>query len=154
MATEMPRKPTRVVRSAELDTPSLEALNRAPGFLRALPMEFQSVGSDRVVAVMELGPEHHTPWGVVHGGVYAAAVESVASVGATAAVIERGQIAVGVSNTTDFLRPVVSGRVQVVAEAIFQGATQQLWAVNIIREDGKLAARGQLRLQNIDRPRG
>jgi 1,4-dihydroxy-2-naphthoyl-CoA hydrolase len=149
----MPRKPTRAVSPAELETPSLKALNSASGFLRALPIEFQFVAADRVVAVMELGPDHHTPWGIVHGGAYAAAVESAASVGATAAVIERGQIAVGVSNTTDFLRPVVSGRVRVVAKAIFQGATQQLWEVNITREDGKLAARGQLRLQNIDRPR-
>ncbi len=54
---------------------------------------------------IHLGEQHHTPWGVVHGGVYAAAVESAASLGASAAVKERGQFAVGVNNTTDFLRP-------------------------------------------------
>jgi len=41
----------------------------------------------------------------------------------------------------------------VVAEPIHQGATQQLWEVNITRaEDGKLVARGQVRLQNVDLP--
>jgi acyl-coenzyme A thioesterase PaaI-like protein len=41
----------------------------------------------------------------------------------------------------------------VVASAIHQGRTQQLWQVEIRRpEDDKLIARGQVRLQNIDAP--
>jgi acyl-coenzyme A thioesterase PaaI-like protein len=43
--------------------------------------------------------------------------------------------------------------VEVVAEPIFQGRTQQLWQVSINRLDnGKLVARGQLRLQNLPLP--
>jgi len=119
-------------------------------FLAALGMQFESVQPDRVEAWMELGPEQHTPWGVVHGGAYTTAIESAASVGASAAVLDRGQFAVGVNNITDFLRPVVSGRVKVLAEPIHQGATQQLWQVTISRaDDGKLVARGQVRLQNV-----
>ena len=52
---------------------------------------------------------------------------------------------------TDFLRPQREGRLNVVAEPIQQGRTQQLWQVVITRaEDGKAVARGQVRLQNID----
>lgn len=41
--------------------------------------------------------------------------------------------------------------VEVVAEPIQQGRTQQLWQVAITRvQDGKAVARGQVRLQNID----
>jgi acyl-coenzyme A thioesterase PaaI-like protein len=41
----------------------------------------------------------------------------------------------------------------VVAEAVHQGRTQQLWQVELRRpDDGKLVARGQVRLQNIDGP--
>lgn len=40
----------------------------------------------RVVGHIDLGPGHHTPWGVIHGGVYATAVETAASLGASAAV--------------------------------------------------------------------
>ena len=44
-----------------------------------------------------------------------------------------------------------SGRLNVVANAIHQGRTQQLWQVEIRRPaDGKLVARGQVRLRNID----
>jgi len=98
-------------------------------------MTFESVGPDRVIAWMELGPDQHTPWGVVHGGAYTTAIESAASVGASAAVLDRGQFAVGVNNTTDFLRPLTRGRVKVVAEPIHQGATQQLWQVIITKAD-------------------
>ena len=131
----------------------LPSLQHLPAFLAALGMEFETVEPSRVVAWIELGPDQHTPWGVVHGGAYTTAIESAASVGASAAVLERGQFAVGVNNITDFVRPLVRGRVRVVAEPIHQGATQQLWEVNITRaEDGKLVARGQVRLQNVDLP--
>lgn len=119
-------------------------------FLIALGMTFTEVSPMRVSGVIVLGPEHHTPWGVVHGGVYTTAVETAASVGASAAVLDRGQVAVGVANNTDFLRPVTSGAVHVVAEPIQQGHSQQLWQVLITSADtGKLVARGQLRLANV-----
>ena len=95
----------------------------------------------------------HQPFGRVHGGIYALAVEGVASAGACAAVADRGMYAVGTSNTTDFLRPVTVDRVEALAEPLFQGRTQQLWQVSITRlRDGKLVARGQLRLQNLPLP--
>src|ERR1700730_5696155 len=93
-----------------------------------------------------------TPWGVVHGGVYTTAVESAASIGASLAVRDRGQFAVGVHNATDFLRPATSGRAEVIAEPLLQGRVQQLWLVTITDERGKGLARGQLLLQNVPLP--
>jgi 1,4-dihydroxy-2-naphthoyl-CoA hydrolase len=122
-------------------------------FARVAGLSFEEISGSKVRGSIELGEHHHTPWGVVHGGVYATAVESAASVGASAAVEERGQFAVGVSNSTDFLRPMKEGRVDVVAEPVMQGRSQQLWQVIITRsEDGKEVARGQLRLQNVPLP--
>jgi 1,4-dihydroxy-2-naphthoyl-CoA hydrolase len=122
-------------------------------FLRVAGLRFDEIGGGRVRGTIELGEHHHTPWGVVHGGVYTTAVESAASVGASTAVEDRGQFAVGVNNSTDFLRPMKEGRVEVVAEPVMQGQSQQLWQVIIIRaEDGKEVARGQVRLQNVPLP--
>jgi len=122
-------------------------------FVRVAGLGFEEIGGSKVRGWIELGEHHHTPWGVVHGGVYATAVESAASVGASAAVEERGQFAVGVSNSTEFLRPMKEGRVDVVAEPVMQGRSQQLWQVIITRsDDGKEIARGQLRLQNVPLP--
>jgi 1,4-dihydroxy-2-naphthoyl-CoA hydrolase len=125
----------------------------ASAFATATGFEITEVSGTRVTGHVDLGPEHHTPWGVVHGGVYCAIVESAASVGASAAVVDRGQFSVGVNNSTDFLRPVTSGRLHVVAEPVQQGRTLQLWQVSLTRaEDAKLVARGQVRLQNVPLP--
>jgi 1,4-dihydroxy-2-naphthoyl-CoA hydrolase len=119
-------------------------------FLRISGLRLETVSGDMVRGWIDLDQQHHTPWGVVHGGVYAAAVESAASLGASAAVQDKEQFAVGVNNNTDFLRPVTEGRVEVVAEPVMQGKGQQLWQVVITRaEDGKAVARGQVRLQNV-----
>jgi uncharacterized protein (TIGR00369 family) len=119
-------------------------------FVEAVGLRFTEVTQTKVRGEVLLGAEHHTPWGVVHGGVYTTIVESAATVGASAAIADRGQVAVGVANSTDFLRPITAGTVEVLAEAIQQGRSQQLWQVAITSVDtGKLIARGQLRLANV-----
>ena len=133
--------------------PSAVDLTAASAFVAAMRFDIQEASGSRVTGQVDLGPDHHTPWGVVHGGVYCSVVESAASVGASLAVQERGQFAVGVNNTTDFVRPMTAGRIDVVAEPIQQGRTLQLWQVVLTRvDDGKLVARGQVRLQNVPLP--
>ena len=122
-------------------------------FVAATGFTPDEMSGTRVTGTVELGPAQHTPWGVVHGGVYAAVIESAASIGASAAVADRGQFAVGVNNSTDFLRPATEGRLDVLAEPVQQGRTLQLWLVTLTRaEDGKTVARGQVRLQNVPLP--
>lgn len=125
---------------------SLAASSR---FASGAGLVVDSVSGTRVTGHIDLGPDHHTPWGVVHGGVYTTAVESAASIGASTAVRDRGEFAVGVHNATDFVRAAKDGRADVVAEAVQQGRVQQLWDVTITRADGKLLARGSVRLQNV-----
>lgn len=100
---------------------------------------------------IEVGPRHHQPYGVVHGGVYCALAETLASTGAALWAMEQGMAGVvGVSNTTDFLRATKEGVLVGEATPIHRGRTQQLWQVNITREsDGKLAAQSQVRLHNL-----
>ena len=124
----------------------------ASRFLAAAGLMVDSASGTRVAGHIDLGPDHHTPWGVVQGGVYATAVESAAGLGASLAVRDRGQFAVGVHNATDFLRPATSGRAEVIAEPLQQGRVQQLWLVTITDERGRALARGQLRLQNVPLP--
>lgn len=122
-------------------------------FVEASGFVVEEADGTRVTGHVELGTDHHTPWGVVHGGLYATIVESAGSIGASMAVADRGQFAVGVNNSTDFLRSSAGGRASVVAEPLQQGRTQQLWLVVITDdESGKVLARGQLRLQNVPLP--
>jgi uncharacterized protein (TIGR00369 family) len=145
-------KPGMVSSATDPATPGTEA--RLPGpeseFVAAIGLQLEELSRTRALGHIQLGSDHHTPWGIVHGGVYAAAVESAASLGASSAVDENRQVAVGLTNTTHFLRPLTSGRASVVALALNQGRTQQLWQVDITDGDGRLVAHGKLRLQNID----
>src|SRR2546426_9641787 len=113
----------------------LPQLDRPSAFLKALGMQFEVIEPARVVGSIDVGPDHHTPWGVVHGGTFTTAIESAASVGASLAVVDRGQFAVGVNNNTDFLRPIVSGRLRLIAEPVHQGAPQPPWPVTPRLED-------------------
>jgi 1,4-dihydroxy-2-naphthoyl-CoA hydrolase len=133
------------------DLPDIDLTVAGP-FVAAIKFQVAEATGTRVTGSVELGPDQHTPWGVVHGGVYCSVVESAASIGASTAVQPQGQFSVGVNNNTDFIRSMTTGRVDVVAEPIQQGRTQQLWQVLLTREDGKLVARGQVRLQNVPLP--
>ena len=120
-------------------------------FLAASGLVLDEVAADRVVGHIVLGPEHHQPFGIVHGGVYTTAIETAASIGGSISATEQGKLVVGVNNNTHFVTAVSEGRVDVVATPIVQGRTQQLWNVDITRSsDGRLVATGQLRLQNIE----
>ncbi len=132
-----------------MSEPAIPDLDRGSAFLRASGLRITGARADRVDGHIVLGPEHHQPWGLVHGGVYAAAVETAASVGASLAASEHGLVAVGVNNNTNFLRSKSEGRVDVVAEPLQQGRTQQLWEVRVVDEQMRLVAVGQVRLQNV-----
>jgi 1,4-dihydroxy-2-naphthoyl-CoA hydrolase len=115
-----------------------------------LGIRLEVVERTRVTGTIAADSRHHQPWGIIHGGLYTSAIETFATVGAYEAVRGSGQRAVGVTNITDFVRPHESGRLAVVATAVHQGRSQQLWQVEIRRpDDEKLIARGQVRLQNV-----
>lgn len=116
-----------------------------------LGLRWDTLHRDRITAHLDVGPTHHQPYGIVHGGVWCSVIESLASVGAALRVASSGRYVVGVSNSTDFLRAHRDGRIDAVATPIHAGRLQQLWSAELTRpEDGKVIARGQVRLQVID----
>jgi len=80
------------------------------------------------------------PMGIVHGGIYAAIAETLASMGTADGVIQLGKVPLGMSNNTSFLRPVSSGSVHAEANAVHRGRTTWLWDVEMRNDDGKLCA--------------
>jgi uncharacterized protein (TIGR00369 family) len=123
-----------------------------PGWDSALGLGVEELTRTRVVAYVDIDERHQQGYGIVHGGVWTSVVESVGSHGAALAAREiTGEMAVvGIANSTDFLRPHRAGRVRATGTPIHTGRTQQIWLVEIEREhDGKMVARGQLRVQNL-----
>jgi len=114
-------------------------------------IELTDASADMAAGRIEVEDIHHQPYGVVHGGVYATFVETLASTGAALWAVQNGMAgAMGLSNTTDFIRATRHGVLLGEATPIHRGKNQQIWEVTITREgDGKLVAHGQVRLQNI-----
>jgi uncharacterized protein (TIGR00369 family) len=122
--------------------------------LQLIDAQFDEASPQRVSGTIAADERHHQPWGLIHGGLYTAAIETFATIGAFQAVKDDGRQVVGVSNTTDFLRSHRSGRLRVIGSPIHQGRSYQLWQVEIHRtDDEKLVARGQVRLQNLEATR-
>ena len=120
----------------------------ATDFNEVLGIELTTVTADVVVGRLPVAPHLHQPYGIVHGGVWASVVETVASIGAATWLGDRGKV-VGVSNHTNFLRAVQDGVVDARATPVHRGRTQQLWAVSVTDEAGKLVAQGEVRLANV-----
>lgn len=126
------------------------AVGPRPGFDGLVGTVIDALDPERVVAHVDLGPQHHQPFGIVHGGVYCTLVEVVGSIAGSLNAPE-GKVVVGVNNNTHFLASMSEGTVVATATPISRGRTQQLWNVDVVREsDGRLLATGQLRLQAID----
>ncbi|HEX6947836.1 MAG TPA: PaaI family thioesterase [Acidimicrobiia bacterium] len=122
-----------------------------PTFVSHTGIELTEASPDRAAGRLEITEDHHQPYGVVHGGVYCTLAETIASTGAAVWAMGQGMAgAVGVSNTTNFLKATTAGVLVAVATPIHRGRSQQLWNVEITREDdGKLVAQSQVRLHNV-----
>lgn len=125
-------------------------VDRGKGFDNEIGLTYLEVNPDGGRANLRIDESLLQPGGIVHGGVYCALVESLASVSGQAWLSEQGSgTVVGVNNNTDFLRAISSGTVYAVSTPIHRGRRQQLWLVTITDEDNRVVARGQVRLQNI-----
>ena len=118
-------------------------------FDKLLGLRFEEASGDRVVALLPVTPDLHQAYGIVHGGVYAAVVETAASVGAAIWLGVQGR-PVGIANHTDFLRPVREGELRIQATPINRGRSTQLWEVSVTDERGRAVAHGRVRLMNLN----
>lgn len=129
----------------------METFQSDVNFVTHTGIDITEATAGRVVGRVDVEPHHHQPYGLVHGGVYCTLVETLASTGAALWALDQGMAgSVGVSNSTDFLRGTKDGTLVGEATPIHRGRTQQIWQVVVTRlADQKVAARGQVRLQNL-----
>lgn len=95
---------------------------------------------EEVKATLTIRPELLQPTGVVHGGVYASMAEAMASSGTNWAVTAGGEVGLGMSNNTSFLRSASSGILSAEARPRHRGATTWVWDVEIYDEARRLCA--------------
>ena len=115
-----------------------------------LGFELIDAGAEHASSRFEVQNHHRQPFGIVHGGVYAALAEGLTSLATYRQVAPDGKIAVGSSNYTSFLRPVSEGVVTANARAVHSGRTSWVWEVEFTNEAGKRCAVSRVTLAVID----
>jgi len=116
------------------------------GWVREMGITILKATADEVTCEWEVAEKHHQGLGIVHGGVHSGVVETLASIGAAIVARPRGQMVVGLENSTSFIRAVRSGRLRAAARPVTRGRTTQVWEAWIRDEEDRLVAQGRVRL--------
>ena len=129
----------------------LDTLNaQRGGFNEAIGLRFTRASHDALEAEIPISPRLHQPYGLVHGGVYCAIVETLAS---TAALLQ-GRLEetriVGLENATSFLRATREGTLRARASPLARGRRSQVWQVEVKNDDDKVVATGKVRLLALE----
>ena len=121
--------------------PTVSELNRAvQGFDRLYGLELLAFDEHEVRAQVAVRDELKQPAGLLHGGVYASIAESMASLATALAVMGEGSMAMGLSNSTSFLRPITEGVVHAHATRLHRGRTTWVWDVRFSDDAGHTCA--------------
>jgi uncharacterized protein (TIGR00369 family) len=110
------------------------------GFDALYGLEIDEMSAERATARVPVRNAIRQPMGLVHGGVYASIAESLASLATAAGVVPEGLVPQGLSNQTNFLRPILEGHIHAVAIRRHRGRTTWVWDVEISDDEGRLCA--------------
>jgi len=121
--------------------PAVAQINEALfGFDHLYGLELLECSESEVRAQVLVRDDHKQPAGLVHGGLYASIAESIASLATGMTVLDQGNTAMGLANSTSFLRPITVGVVHAHAIRLHRGRTTWVWDVSFSDDDGHLCA--------------
>lgn len=120
------------------------------GWARAMGLRLLRATRDEVAAEMVIQTCHLQAYGIVHGGVYAGIIESLASIGAAIHAMSEGKSVVGLENHTSFLRATREGTLHAVATPLSRGRRSPVWECAIRDDKQRLVATGRVRLLVLD----
>jgi 1,4-dihydroxy-2-naphthoyl-CoA hydrolase len=125
------------------DTPTLTPELTLPG---VLGFELLEIGPELATGRFPVEDRVRQPYGIVHGGAYAAMAETICSFATYSAVADDGMLAFGQSNDTSFLRPISEGTVHTEARRRHRGRTSWVWEVDFTDDEGRLCALSRVTL--------
>ena len=105
-----------------------------------LGIEILDPGPAPARARLAVTPAVCQPFGIVHGGTFAALAETLCSLATYEAVRDDGMLALGQSNQASFMRPISSGTVHAEARPRHRGRTTWVWDTEITDDDGRLSS--------------
>jgi len=110
------------------------------GYDRLYGFEFVEVSELEARGRVPVRDELKQAFGLVHGGVYASLAESITSVVTAVVVVPDGNMATGLSNVTNFLRPITDGTVHALATRLHRGRTTWVWDVRMSDDADRICA--------------
>ena len=122
----------------DLPPPLIPVEQTFEGFLE---LDWIELTDELARARLEIRDDLKQPLGLLHGGIYSAVAETLASVATVAAVWKDGYIGAGLSNRASFLRPVTSGALEAVCR--LRGTTEDghwVWGTDFVDEQGRSCA--------------
>jgi uncharacterized protein (TIGR00369 family) len=122
---------------ADLPTPLIPLERSFEGFL---DLEWVELTEDSARVRFQVRENLKQPLGLLHGGIYSAVAETVASVATVLPVWKDGFGAAGMSNSASFLRPVTGGTIEAIARRRSREADRWVWNLDFVDEQGRLCA--------------
>ena len=121
----------------EMPVPLIPIERTFEGFLE---LEWLELTPNSARVRFEVRENLKQPLGLLHGGIYCAVAETVASVATVKEVWDQGMVGMGQSNSASFLRPVTAGTVDVSASLRGRDDRAWLWSHDFRDERDRLCA--------------
>jgi 1,4-dihydroxy-2-naphthoyl-CoA hydrolase len=119
-----------------------------------LGVELIELSADHVLAHLRIHDRVRQRFGIVHGGTYCTWAEMLASEGTVIGVAGENMIAMGVSNSTHFLRPLRDGVITAEGRPRHRGRSLWVWDVDFTDERGRLCSSSRVTLAVRPAPEG
>ena len=120
-----------------LPAPRLPLERTFEGFMQ---LEWHELTDESARVTFRVRDNLKQPLGLLHGGIYAAVAETVASVATVRAVWREGMIGSGLTNSASFLRPITAGTVHVSARSRHYDDREWLWSHEFRDDQERLCA--------------
>jgi 1,4-dihydroxy-2-naphthoyl-CoA hydrolase len=124
----------------DLDDFPLPLIDLSETFEGFLDLQWLELTPEVARVSFEVRENLKQPLGLLHGGIYSAVAETVASVATVRAVWEEGKTGSGLSNSASFLRPVTSGTVHVTARCRGHDDREWTWGHEFRDDQQRLCA--------------
>lgn len=120
-----------------LPEPAIAMEDTFEGFLK---LEWEELSEQSAAVRFHIRDNLRQPLGLLHGGIYPAVAETVASVATMLGVWRDGMLVAGLSNCANFMRPAIDGTVHVKAVCKHRGDTEWLWSHTFTDDQNRLCA--------------
>ena len=122
----------------------IELINKGP-FFRHLSMAVKGLGVGYATVELDISTEHLNPFGGLHGGVYASAIDT-AAYWAVYCEVEEGTGLVSIDLKVDYLAAINTGKLMIKGRSLKIGRTMCLAEATILDRTNRWLAHGSSKL--------